>query len=102
MDLEISGRQIETFIKTEISCISFFKERSMSCLMMEPIMEELAEKFNEIKFAKINIEEHEELVEKLKIKSIPTLILFRQGKEIERVTGTNFEIIEQKILGVLS
>jgi len=74
----------------------------MSCLMMEPIMEELAEKFNEIKFAKINIEEHEELVEKLKIKSIPTLILFRQGKEIERVTGTNFEIIEQKILGVLS
>ncbi|PIN77427.1 thiol reductase thioredoxin [Candidatus Woesearchaeota archaeon CG10_big_fil_rev_8_21_14_0_10_34_12] len=102
MELEISGRQIGEFIKSELSCISFLKERSMSCLMMEPILEEFVEKFRQIKFAKINIDDHKEIIEKLDIKSIPMLIIFKQGKEVERISGINFELIEEKLLGVLS
>ena len=57
------------------------------CRMVGPVIEELAEECDEIKFAKLNVDDETELAEKYNIMSIPTLVLFKSGEVAKRVTG---------------
>jgi thioredoxin 1 len=60
----------------------------MPCVMMAPVVEELAERIKKVKFAKVNIDENSELAGKFKVMSIPTMIIFKEGKEVERLVGS--------------
>ncbi len=58
------------------------------CRMLAPIIDRIAEKFaGRLRVAKVNIDENPELTGKFGILSIPTLIFFKNGKEVERVVG---------------
>lgn len=86
---ELTNGEFEEFIKKGIVFIDFFAEWCMPCLMMNPIIDELSEKFKgKIKFGKVNVEDNKELAHKFKIFSIPNMILFKDGKIIERFVGT--------------
>lgn len=70
----------------------------MPCLMMSPIIEELSENMKEVKFVKINVDDNQELSHKYKISSIPCLIIFKSGKEVDRVIGAHSaDVIEKKL-----
>ena len=56
--------------------------------MLAPTFEKLAQKYgNEITFAKVNVDERPELAEKFEVRSIPTLMLLREGNVVERLVG---------------
>lgn len=55
--------------------------------MMAPFFEEVSNESNEVIFAKINVDEIESLSSEFEITSIPTLILFVEGKPINRKVG---------------
>lgn len=57
------------------------------CQMIGPLLEELSEEMPEIQLAKINIDEEPELAGRYQVESIPTLILFENGREVRRQTG---------------
>lgn len=58
------------------------------CTMAGPVIEELADEYKEkIIVGKVNVDENQKTAESLGIMSIPTVILFRDGKEIERQVG---------------
>ena len=58
------------------------------CRVQEPIMDQLSEQFEgRAIIAAINIDRNRDLAEKLRIQSIPTLILYRDNKEINRFVG---------------
>jgi len=58
------------------------------CRMMAPVFEQTASTFhNRVRFAKVNTELHPALASPFGIRGIPTLILFRNGKELDRVSG---------------
>lgn len=57
------------------------------CRMLAPAIKEIAEERDDIKVGKINVDEEPELAEKFGIMSIPTLIVFKDGKEINRSLG---------------
>ncbi|MBS3070937.1 thioredoxin [Candidatus Pacearchaeota archaeon] len=89
---ELSGKEFTSFIKEGISLIDFYADWCMPCIMMEPIIDELSEKFKaKIKFAKINIEDHGELAQKFNIVSIPNFILFKNGEKVEQFIGSSSE-----------
>lgn len=68
--------------------IDFWAEWCHPCHMMEPIFEELGKEYEgKIKFAKLDIEEVPEYPEKLGVSGIPTLIMFKSGKEVGRIVG---------------
>jgi thioredoxin 1 len=70
----------------------------MPCLMLSPVIEELAEEMKEVKFVKINVDDNKELAGKYQVSSIPCLILFKEGKEVDRLIGNQSqEDIEEKI-----
>ena len=76
----------------------FFAEWCMPCLMLAPVIEELADEIKDAQFIKINTEDNSELSKKYNIMSIPCLIFFKKGKEIDRIIGLQSkENIEEKI-----
>lgn len=58
------------------------------CRMIAPILEEIAEeKAGKLKVAKVNVDENIQVAMRLGISSIPTLILYKDGKPVERIIG---------------
>jgi thioredoxin 1 len=57
------------------------------CLLMTPVLERMAQKYPNIKFCKVNTTQNMEKAGKLGISGIPCVIVFREGKEIERLIG---------------
>ncbi|GBD20323.1 Thioredoxin 1 [bacterium HR28] len=58
------------------------------CRMIAPILEEIAEeKAGKLKVAKVNVDENMQVAMQLGISSIPTLILYKDGKPVERIIG---------------
>ena len=68
--------------------VDFWAEWCGPCKMLAPILDELATEYNgKIKSGKVNIDEHQELAAKFGIRSIPTLLLFKQGQVAEQLVG---------------
>lgn len=58
------------------------------CRMMAPVLEEMAQDYSgKMKVAKLNVDENPESASTYGVMSIPTLILFKQGKAVERFVG---------------
>jgi len=58
------------------------------CRMVGPVLEKLQEQYGEkIKIVKVDIDNYPELAETYKIQSIPNMVLFKNGKEVDRVIG---------------
>ena len=70
----------------EKTVVDFYATWCGPCKMLGPIFEEVA-KEADIKFVKVDIDEHEELCREYKVMSVPTLILFENGKEVRRNIG---------------
>lgn len=82
----------------EVVVADFFAEWCMPCLMLSPILDDLAEQMEKVRFVKINVDENEELSSKYKVSSVPCLVIFKKGKEVGRIIGTHStDVIEQKI-----
>jgi thioredoxin 1 len=99
MELEIA-EEFNKIIKNNEKLVvaDFYAEWCMPCLMLSPIIEDLSEQMKDVVFVKINTEDNEELARKYNVSSIPCLIIFRNGKEIDRIIGAHSsEVIEDKI-----
>ena len=96
---ELSGKEFYNFTKEKVVIIDFYADWCMPCLMMAPIMEEIAKKFKgKIKFGKVNVEDNQELAQKFDIVSLPTFMLFKDGKQDEQFTGSRpIEDFEEKL-----
>ncbi|MEM2963443.1 MAG: thioredoxin [Candidatus Anstonellales archaeon] len=58
------------------------------CRMLAPVFEKVSQDYSgKVQFAKVNVDENQELAEDFGIMGIPTLILFENGKEKARISG---------------
>lgn len=58
------------------------------CRMIAPIIDQLAEEFNGLaSVGKINIDDHPDAAAAFGVASIPTMIIFKDGQEVERIVG---------------
>ena len=95
---EITDKNFEAVLRNKAVVVDFFAEWCMPCLMLSPIIEELASKHKEIVFVKLNVDENKKIATQFKIFSIPTLLFFKQGKLVERVTGAQpYDVLEEKL-----
>ena len=79
----------EEVLKSEIPVlVDFFATWCGPCKMLAPVITELAEKYEgKVKVGKVNVDEENELAMKYQISSIPTLVLFKEGKIINIKVG---------------
>lgn len=57
------------------------------CKVLGPVIEELSEEYEDVKFVSIDYDEAEDLADDYDVLSIPCLVLFENGKEIDRSVG---------------
>ena len=57
------------------------------CRMLSPIVDEVAEERGDIKVGKVNVDEQPELAGQFDVMSIPTLLVFENGKLVNRAVG---------------
>jgi thioredoxin 1 len=68
--------------------VDFWAEWCVPCHMVSPVVEEIGrDKGEDLQVAKLNIDENPDVTRKYGVMSIPTLMLFKGGKEIARVVG---------------
>ena len=57
------------------------------CKMIAPIVEEIAEEYDDVILGKVNVDEEAQLAVMFKIASIPTLLVFEGGKQVNKAIG---------------
>ena len=67
--------------------LDFWASWCAPCRMVVPIIEEIAGERPDIKVGKINVDEQPELASKFGIMSIPTLVVMKNGKIVQQVSG---------------
>lgn len=81
----------ENFTKTissGVTLVDFYADWCGPCRMVAPIIEELASEFSgKATIAKVDIENAQQTTSTFGVTSIPTIILFKDGKEVKRVVG---------------
>jgi thioredoxin len=79
-------RAIETSQKLVL--VDFWAEWCAPCRMLVPTVEKLAEVYgNQVDFAKVNVDELPELANQYGVRSIPTLVLLRDGNVVGQLIG---------------
>jgi thioredoxin 1 len=68
--------------------VDFWSARCRPCLMMAPVLEEVAAEYDgKLRVGKVDVDSNQGAANKFGIFSIPTMILFKDGKELERIVG---------------
>ena len=68
--------------------IDFFAPWCGPCKMAEPVIDDLADKYRDkVNIYKLNVDENQQVAGKYGVMSIPTVITFKDGKEVERKVG---------------
>ena len=65
----------------------FYSDSCIPCKRMSPILAELEEENPEVKLVKLNINFSAETAAKYEVTSVPTLVFFRDGSEVQRISG---------------
>lgn len=68
--------------------VDFWADWCGPCKTLAPVIEELAGEYDDkVKFAKVNIDENQELAAEHGIRAVPTLLLFKDGQVVEQIVG---------------
>ncbi len=84
----LTNANMQHQIKNGISLVDFWAAWCMPCKMMAPVINDVAqEAAGKAKICKLDIQEFQDMAAKHSVRSIPTMILFKDGKEINRFVG---------------
>lgn len=77
-----------------ITIIDFYADWCGPCIAMKPILEKVVEEMKDkVTLEKVNVDENQKRAAEFGIMSIPTLVIIKEGKEIDRKMGLQFEPI---------
>ena len=86
--LTLNDKNFNQQTKGKLVIVDFWAEWCAPCRMMAPVLNELSNELPDGKFVgKVNIETYQSMAQKFNVRSIPTLILFKNGKEVKRFVG---------------
>ena len=70
----------------------FYAEWCGPCKVLTPLMENVKTKFTDVKFENVDIDSQFEVAQKYFVRSVPTVIIEKNGKEVQRMVGVQSEL----------
>lgn len=86
------------YVKTNVYAVVYFWAPWCGpCQMMSPYFEELNNKYQNVEFVKVNIDEAKDITSYCNVTSIPTFIFYKNGEIIDMLVGANKEKLKNMI-----
>ena len=99
MDIKTKA-ELDEAVKTGKVLVDFWATWCGPCRMQGPVLDEIAAESDAVKIGKVNVDEEQMLALKFGITSIPTLMLFKDGKEANKLVGLRSKEELKEILGL--
>ena len=86
-ELNSGNFEAEVLKSQGVVLVDFWAPWCGPCKMVGPILDEIAEELSEVKSGKVNVDDEQELAGKYGIRSIPTMIIFKNGEKVDQMVG---------------
>ncbi|HOI50331.1 MAG TPA: thioredoxin [Prolixibacteraceae bacterium] len=75
-------------VQAGLILVDFWAPWCGPCKIIAPVLNEIAEEHSpKLRIGKVNVDNQQQLAAKYKVRNIPTLVLFKNGKEVKRFVG---------------
>ena len=86
--IDLTDRNFTHQVKGKLALVDFWASWCVPCKMMAPVLNELAEEVgNDVKVCKVNVDQYQSLAGQWAVRGIPTMLLLRDGVEVDRFVG---------------
>ncbi len=85
--LELNKENFEKETSSGVALVDFWAPWCGPCRIIGPVVEEIAAEMDKIKVGKVNIDDNQDLAVQFSVMSIPTLIIFKDGKPMSSSVG---------------
>ena len=102
--LELTSATFDNEVsKNNLLLVDFWAEWCGPCKSMHPVFARMAKKYKQIRFARINVDNSQDIALRYSVQSIPAFIMFRNGEILNRMVGAvgepGIHMICKKVLG---
>jgi thioredoxin 1 len=102
--VELNNDNFEATVKEGVTLVDFWAPWCGPCRMVAPIVDELATDYEgKANICKVNTDENQDIAVKYGIRSIPSILFFKDGEQVDMIVGAvSKQAFEQKIDGLLA
>jgi len=98
----VNDSNFKLHINKGIVIVDFWAEWCTPCKMMVPVLNQIAEEEKgRVKVCKLNVDKVKKTAAKFAVKSIPTLVIFKNGREVKRIVGVKTKAAVMKEVNAL-
>jgi len=97
--IELNASNLDSTVSKGVSLVDFWAPWCGPCRMLAPVIEELAEDFEgKANICKVNTDDEQDVAGKYGIRSIPTILFFKDGELVDQMVGASSkQILTDKI-----
>lgn len=101
--IDLNKNNIKENIQEGVVLVDFWAPWCGPCRMLAPAIDQLAEEFeNKAKICKVNTEEEADLTSEYQVRSIPTILFFKNGEIVDQMIGATTKAkLEEKLNSLL-
>ena len=86
--IDLNDANFDRTVSAEnLTLVDFWAEWCGPCKSMHPVFESLSKKYPKVKFARVNVDQNQNISAKFAVQSIPTFIMFKSGQILDRMMG---------------